>query len=487
MRLHQNVALSSATSSDLNKAHKRYYAEMKVWLEKLMKDRVTSDGSMIKRLEDAKILSVGPDGDFHIESRYVWFSPFAIDKTSTRKPDSVVELDDLLDFNVEPGFTAITTDRFEKIKRVVLEFMDGGLVPKNVKILLASCSVGEARVLAGWLAKYQYGLIVPNEVDFNKRPNILVDERMFDGEVKRPGRQTVSLEELREHVKMYNQWADAIEKVRVVTDVTEALRIGRPTVKVPTEMVGESFLKEVTEQAASVVHDLTSVADAEAVSAGQDVKPSMITLLGSIDLVRLVAEEMDIAWQELLRQMIIREVSRTVDLSDSMRTAVLHEVTNTGDLGALEALEIHKILAPRCVTGLIGVTGAALVRRLVSGSFALRIALGERHSRVATLRKLYVAMVCVAQVFTYERKFVAVSAQNWDDRTAQIKLTERSKHINEISKRYKLNIDCYKFPLHISNPLNLGRNDKSLCWEHRKFHLKLGQSKARSLKRALAE
>lgn len=318
MRLHQNVALSSATSSDLNKAHKRYYGEMKVWLEKLMKDRVTSDGSMIKRLEDAKILSVGPDGDFHIESRYVWFSPFAIDKTSTRKPDSVVELDDLLDFNVEPGFTAITTDRFEKIKRVVLEFMDGGLVPKNVKILLASCSVGEARVLAGWLAKYQYGLIVPNEVDFNKRPNILVDERMFDGEVKRPGRQTVSLEELREHVKMYNQWADVI----------------------------------------------------------------------------------------------IREVSRTVDLSDSMRTAVLHEVTNTGDLGALEALEIHKILAPRCVTGLIGVTGAALVRRLVSGSFALRIALGERHSRVATLRKLYVAMVCVAQVFTYERKFVAVSAQN---------------------------------------------------------------------------
>lgn len=46
---------------------------------------------------------------------------------------------------------------------------------------------------------------------------------------------------------------------------------------------------------------------------------------------------------------------------------------------------------------------------------------------------------------------------------------------------------CYKFPLHISNPLNLGRNDKSLCWERRKSHLKFGQAKARNLKRVLAD
>ena len=153
-------------------------------------------------------------------------------------------------------------------------------------------------------------------------------------------------------------------------------------------MIGEDFLKQVTAQAASIVHDLTNVADAEAISAGQDLKPSMITLLGSIDLVKIVSEKMGLEWQELLRRMIIKEVNKTIDLADSMRTAILHEVTNAGDLSSVEALEVHKILAPRCVTSLIGVTGAALVRRLVSGSFALRVALGETHSRIETLRKL---------------------------------------------------------------------------------------------------
>ena len=155
-------------------------------------------------------------------------------------------------------------------------------------------------------------------------------------------------------------------------------------------MIGEDFLKQVTAQAASIVRDLTNVADAEAISAGQDLKPSMLTLLGRIDLVKIVSEEMGLEWQELLRRMIIKEVNKTIDLGDSMRTAMLHEVTNAGDLSSLEALEVHKILAPRCVTSLIGVTGAALVRRQVSGSFALRVALGETHSRIETLRKLFV-------------------------------------------------------------------------------------------------
>ena len=50
-----------------------------------------------------------------------------------------------------------------------------------------------------------------------------------------------------------------------------------------------------------------------------------------------------------------------------------------------------------------------------------------------------------------------------------------------------LNRTCYKFPLRVAKHLNLGRIDTSLCWELRKSHLKFGQSKARCLKRTLAD